>query len=291
MDMAILNHRLRPHYLSGVNGMVVSTFREFQMLDWIISRNVIPQEVRYTLHSCYTQTSLCQLLHHSRTRLKTLSLGGISDPYFQELSSFPALTSFRLSCFDAPTLNSLGLGYVRIPITPESIVNFCVLHPQLQEFSLNFADGFTSEFIVSLVSKCPNLKKLCMSYNKWFDDECVTKLVQGNLDLLSLDLSSTSVRQKESIELILNSFPNLHSFTFRECGFSLETNEFCLRQVAIPSLLDNDPKIQSMGLNCIFDHFDILRSSECREFPIDDETFSSIAWGVIPILNHSNQVS
>jgi hypothetical protein len=276
MDMAILNHSLRPHYLSAVNKMLMPSFEEY-FFDWIILRNIIPQEVKYSYSFCHESINLSKLLHLSRVHLKTLILSDIADDCFRELGPFPALISFNLSC-------------VQTPVSANSLMNFWSHHPQLQKLSLSFTQGFNSKLIVSLVSKCPNLKQLSLSYNQWFNDECVMKLVQGGLNLLSLNIRHSSVRLKKSLELILASFPNLHSFSIYDCNFSLETREFYMRQVAIPSLLSDDPEIQSMGLNCIYAHFEILTSSECSEFPIEDDTFSSIVWGVIPILQHPNQV-
>jgi hypothetical protein len=276
MDMAIINHSLRPHYLSAVDGMLISSFREFYFLgNWIMSRNLKPRKITCEYETMQPIGNPIPLLLNSRERLEILSLHEIPDNDFRQFGSFPALTDITFWGLESPLV---------------TLVNFLSLNPQLKKISLHFTRGFNVEYVTSLISKCPNLKHLDLSHNKGFNDACAVKLVEGGLDLYSLRIDGTSVRQRESLDLILNSFPNLHYFTFSECGFSTEIREFILRQIAIPALLSDDPEIQSMGFYSVDHHFEILHSSECYDFQIDDEIFSSIVWALIPMLQQSSKV-
>jgi hypothetical protein len=292
MEMALLNHILRPHFLSALDRMIIPSLKDLNFLSWVMSRNIIPQE--FCQHDDDDQEEIedasnilprgyCPSHDNSepkipfiafllkiRNHLKSLSLDDLSEASFGALGAFPALTKV--------TLNTPRR------LSAKTLVNFWSLNPQLQEFSMSFAKNFGSDLISALVHVCPNLKHLSLSHNHWFNDDCVVKLAQSNLNLLSLDVGNTSVQSDESIHLILNSFPNLHNLSFYECEISKEMGELSLRQIAIPSLLSDDLDIQMMGFAC-------LTAYDNEVLPLENDTFFSIVSVLVPLLQHKNKVS
>jgi hypothetical protein len=278
MDMAIVNHSLRPQFLDTLNGMLIPSFEDNEF-EWMMLRNIIPQTFHQHHcddHHCLAQShiDIVPFLLKVRNHLEFLTLDGISKSDFRKLGAFPELKIF-------------GLSLLGSPISLKSLVRFFGLNPQIEQITLNYSlFNYNSTLITSLAPKWPNLKYLNLSNNLWFNDYCVAKLAQSNLNLLSLDIGSTDVQQDGSLLLILNAFPNLQHLSFEECeDISREMREFCLRNVAIRSLRSHDLEVQVVGFEDLRSYFDVLGSGETGiEFPISDETLSVLMSTLLPLL-------
>jgi hypothetical protein len=292
MDMAIVNHNLRSHLLFTLNEWLIPSFEENEY-DWIMLRNIKPKHFRqHHCHvcedhycddrRCYSQShiDIVPFLLKVSDHLESLSLDGISKSDFRKLGAFPELTSFSLSL-------------LRSSVSTKSLTRFFGLSPKLKRLDLNFSFyNYNVTLLTALISNCPNLRHLNLANNMWFNDHCVAKLTRSNLDLFLLNIDYTAVTQDESLQLILNAFPNLQHLSFGNCeGISLEMTEICVKQVAIRSLLSDDPDIQNLGFSCLHSYFHPLASGETGyPFPITDTTLDSIMKVVIPLLQSSVQV-
>jgi hypothetical protein len=237
LDLAIVNHEIRDRYLLLIDGLVLPSLEHISLnpvgnrLNWIVSRKILFQEII----SFYFSPKIFPLISNCRAQLKSLSLDDIPSEYLP-LGSFSSLTSIEFSA---------------CTISEDSFVNFFHLNPQLQKVTLR-GDHFHPTLLAIFAFHCPNLRHLDLSTNPWVDDDCLLELVRegGNLNLLSLDVSYTSVRRDESICLVLTCFPNIRNFSFYECQVSPEMKEICLRQIAVPALMSDDSETLLMGLVC-----------------------------------------
>jgi hypothetical protein len=272
IDLAIVNYNFRSHYLSVVNRMVIPSFDNFCSFYWIMARNILSQAIDFNNEENEPQHALALILN-SRAHLQTLSLTGVNDVFFHGLGTFPVLTTLKVS--------------LRYDWEGKDMIQFWTLNPQLNFIDLSYSYiESIGELIPCLISKCPSLRHLSFMFDDaWFDDDCVVELTQGSLDLLSLDISGTSVRLDQSIKRILKSFPNLQKIVPNHL-VSNEMQELCLRQVAFTALLSNDPKIQDSGFDSLYDYF----TGKSKDFKMEDATFSSILSILFPLLQHPTRV-
>jgi hypothetical protein len=219
MDYATTNQLLRPSFLSALSRVEIpryktpSNYIEYRKdnLLWLLRRCIAPLEIL----SEGSEPEISALISNSRQRLRSLRLS--SCPDFPSQFFVDHLTSCR---------SLITLELISCP-------------------------SFPPVFLGSLVRICVNVKHLNVSCNQWFDDECVTLLTTGVLDLFALNISKTNVLQDRSIQAVLDSFPNLHAISMAHCPISGDMVRLCLRQVVIPSLCNRDTEIQWLGLSCV----------------------------------------
>jgi hypothetical protein len=254
LDMAILNHSLRSHYLSTIN-LGMTTIEKYEapfwfedienQLLWIVSRNVIPLDIFYDVF----HPAFLSLILNSRSKLRSLELcpsESIPAEYLSLIGPCPSLKKLKLfQCDD---------------ISHTSLKNFLALNPTLEKIVLFSRVRLSPDYITSIAFNCRSLKHLDLSNNIWFNDRCLTELTQGTLNLTSLNISSTDIRSDPSVHLALKSFPNLRSLLLHECSVSSDVIKLCLRQVVLPALTSDDPEIQSLGLDSLLDNIQMVTS-------------------------------
>lgn len=239
LDIALVNRKLRSIYLTALDGLIIpryeSSSREIGeniFLNWLIKRKIIAiQIILYSFHA-----KILQFIRNCRNKIKFLSNYGcsLSAQFLCEVSPFPSLNEIILNNYNIYSLDLLG--------------QFLRLNPQLQ--SIRLLHQLTPKFINTISYCCPNVKYLDFSGNRWFDDTCIVELVQGNLNnLISLNIADTGVKQDVSIQLILDTYPNLHFFSFFGCTDSSILYRSCLHQVVSPALNSMNWEMQILGLD------------------------------------------
>jgi hypothetical protein len=125
------------------------------------------------------------------------------------------------------------------------------LNPQLKSLGIYGMGPLLPEVIASIARNCRSLVDLDLSQNADFTDALLFELAKSSLNLISLNLDEAALEDDESIHSVLDSFPNLHYLSFAETNISTEMERLSLKKVVIPSIMNADPDIQLMGLNCI----------------------------------------
>lgn len=159
-------------FLAILNGMIIKDYLGHYRshrgpLEWILRRYLLVEDI-YMSESVPCPT-LRVLIERSTPDLSRLIFGRrcrISCEFFCYLGNFPSLKVFGvLSCGD---------------ISQELMIRFLTLNPQLETFLLGRAEGYCSDFIISLAARCPRMFHLELPENDWVDDECIsiTELAQ-----------------------------------------------------------------------------------------------------------------
>jgi hypothetical protein len=248
MDLAIMNSVLRPLYLSALPMMIIPQYVSdgsiqrndedgqivserlpdlCKSLEWMVLRKLRLLEISSDSFSA----SLFSLIMNSRNVLRTLLVKHLTSEAFIQLGTCSKLKTLGVDC-----TNDL-----------EGFVIFLQHNPQIQTIVVNPAFECTPDLFSHISENCPSLTALNVSDNYFFSDECIAELTKGSLKLTYLDLSNTTILD-ESIPLILSTYPNLQFLSLFGCSISDEMIKLCLRQVSLPSLLQEDPEIQILGL-------------------------------------------
>jgi hypothetical protein len=241
LDNAILSHRLRPFYLNAIERMTLSlhigTARNYLTSVWLLNRKILPTSIWIFP---FDHPSYLLLIERSRLVLKSLSISYSANANVDAMLLF--LGNF-------PHLIQLDINSINFNAT-SNFVRFLCANPQLEKLTVPFLNTPSREFIRDISQCCPNLKELYASKNNWFDDACVTLLIQGRLQKLEhLELGSTAVLEEASIVNILTHFPLLKSFTIRNCNFSMNTKFYFMNEYALPRWRSVDPELQLIGIS------------------------------------------
>lgn len=225
-DQAVLNHTLRPQYLSAIRNLIIEEYyapapwpEPGTNLEWIMTRGVLPLKI--TLN--HYKPEMTELVNFSRTFFNTLCLGDRKFPLdlFCSLQECPSLTNLQLNHCDS--------------VTTEMFNNFLLFNPQLESLMITRQSSFD---LNSCLLICHHLKYLDLPYNYWINDDFVSQLCGAKFDLYSLDLSGSFIGNT-SVQLLLDTFPNLHYLCLIDCNLS---EEILVRtwQKLIPSGLKSD---------------------------------------------------
>lgn len=251
LDLAMTSHLLRPHYLATLNGMITPlrflyshpySNLHHSHLRWIISRNVLPLHITI-LRDADLYLFLALIL---RVRSRLIAL------YIYGTSSFPQ--EYLFSIGSCPCLTKFELYLPSNSISPQQLGQFLQQNPQIQKLKFHVAAPYPPNIVSIIRDNCPNLKYLYLPKNKvWLNDHCISELVRGpkipNLQALSLSCCRLS---EQSIQLMMDSFPNLHYFTFdrvlnSEEGMMLS----CLQRIVHKALIDDNVETRMLGMRCL----------------------------------------
>lgn len=238
MDIAIMNHELRSHYLQTINGMIIPSFYgdNGDIINWIIMRNILPMEIEVSL----TYPTDISVISHSKSVLTTLTIT-LENAEFNFFNEFKAIGNI-------PCLTSLDYGKIN---NFYQLSSFVIKNPQLQRLSLTVDNPLGLPETLK-IQNFPSLRELDLSLNSWLKDRYVNDLVKGKLNLLSLNISYTSITRIQSIRSILEGFPNLCFLDFSgSCVQEINDVIQLLFQRVKESLAIDDPEIQQRALECL----------------------------------------
>lgn len=244
LDLAILSHSLRQgSYLPASHGLVLPyeiivsqpPSPASHCIHWLIQRHILATQLVF-LSSL--QSSSAQLIHHSRCVLKSLTLS-------PETGS-PTCNDFSLGVGHCPLLTSLSL--VRCSsISEETLSGFLLENPQLERLTIRDMNHLTPE-CGAAIAKCPHLRSLSLSGNRWVSEGVVELLVGARPRLLtSLDVTLTSVTDSD-IRNLLASLSSLQRIAVEWYQLSNETLLLCWRRTVIRLVMSENLELQLVGL-------------------------------------------
>jgi hypothetical protein len=177
------------------------------------------------------------LLDRAKLKIDTLRLA-CCDPFAESvflcLGLFPSLT--RLIIKECDFLASV------------SFLRFLALNPQLKSLHISKVKPLPAEVISGITRNCPNLTALNFSMNEWFGDDSLSLLTHGNLSKIEeIEISYTSVRERDSFVNIFQAFPRLKDITVIGCELSADAAICIIDQLALHRLRSSDRSDQRHG--------------------------------------------
>lgn len=252
LDMAISDANLRPYYHSQLEKISFPMFYDpkniandneiyrLPMLpflptavpvSWLESRKIkfteidVINNLTTTLPIVLNSASILQYFRFSDYGVD------LPEDYFARIGSCPSLREIQCKIVSAKYFG-----------------DFLSSNQQIQKLHVKTCDPLVVPLIAA---HCPNLQSLSLAHNGWFNDESVTTLTSGALNLSSLNISFTAVERDESIHQILNSFTNLQYIEFIECRFSTQAMELCLKNIVRPLFQSNDESQLISAIHCV----------------------------------------
>jgi hypothetical protein len=254
IDQAFLiNQELSLSYYNSLKGFVLtssSAFPENQNeMNWILNHEILITNLRPG------QRSVPNLEIFSTFRYSLKSIHYTCDKWDQcdgKLNDDLALIGHL------PSLTSLYFEY-GTNIDSDALLSFLMLHPQLETLGLHEMRNLSSKTFQIITEYCSNLCHLDLAYNRWVTDEIIILLTNGSLQKLKhLNLTETSVQQDTTICLLLDSLPNLSALYYSSYRYAVSTRLLILKQVFFRSILSDDQRSQTMALQCLDIHEDLL---------------------------------
>jgi hypothetical protein len=240
-DLAVLNHSLRSLFIDALRLLQPEFFsRPLDSLDidWLTHRGILIPTIKF----CGFNESGVGYISKFRSSIQSIEIN--------LRRGYKASNSDLVRIGRCPLMTSLSLPDSTITI--KNLEKLLKSNPQLESLSLQGCQKLTETAISTVVKYCPKLKVLNISGNLWVADDAIEILVTGCPHLTKIDLSGTMISD-ECIEDLLAQFPRLRSIRFSDTEISIETILKIFRHVGIPSLLDQNPSNQLLGLDCIFE--------------------------------------
>jgi hypothetical protein len=242
-DNSMTNHVLRPLYLNSIKGMVLTEIKngegcqetEELYYDWMVSRDVYAKSLNLF---CFFGDEE-KIIDRCRPFLESFFIYSDEIDYNHLGHPPPFHVGFL------PKLDCITLGLQSV--TDGDLETMLELNPQIKTLDLYCMYMLTEKSLSTIAVHCPHLRQLRLERNKFVTDESINKLLQGRLNLVSLDISCTSVAKHESIVKILSAFPNLKHISGNFSIQPIKTSMMMLKEINLPSLMANDREIQLLS--------------------------------------------
>lgn len=234
LDQAVLNVTLRSLFLTSLHKISLDQIDQTDsIIEWILSRGIVVREIY-----CQGNSWETQLIQNSKSHCHTLIIDD-SDIDLEFIGVCPALKKLSMLQFDEDFLTRFQ--------------NFLSINPTIKEIEIGQRHrGFEIDIASSLCC-CSNLRSLQLQDLPWVDDEFVSQLLKGSLDLYSLDLWLTGITSA-SIPLLLDAFPNLCFFFFCQCDVTDDWIQHALWQVIPRAFQGTSSECHYLGIDCISAH-------------------------------------